>query len=258
MTTDLLTGRVALVTGAARGQGRGVALRFAREGACLVLGDLREDELEETRRLVEKEGAEAVAIPTDLSDVDRINALVDAAIEQFGALDVLYNNAGVIWGGPVETATVEDFDRVMAVNARSQLFAVARALPALKASEHASVINVSSIGGYVGAPMSSIYSASKAASIGVSRSLAVELAPYDIRVNAIVPGAIDTAMPQGFLANFEGAELEAMKERLVSRQLMKRFATVDEIGNVAVFLASDESSFLTGLTLPVDGGYTAW
>ena len=255
--TQRLAGRVAVVTGAASGQGAAVAVRFASEGADLVLADVQEEGLDQTRKAVEEIGRTALAVPTDLTREADLRALAAAAGEAFGQVDVLYNNAGVISGGDVDVVDWDVFDRVMAVNAKSQLFLVKHALPYLKAAGSASIVNVSSVGGLVGAPHNTVYAASKAAVSGITRCLAVELEPFGVRVNCIAPGAVDTPMPGVFLAHFEGAELEQMKGLLVSRQIQKRWATVDEIASVAAFLASDDASYITGHILPVDGGYLA-
>jgi meso-butanediol dehydrogenase / (S,S)-butanediol dehydrogenase / diacetyl reductase len=255
--TRRLAGRVAVVTGAASGQGAAVAARFAAEGADLVLADIREEGLDQTRKAIEETGRAALAVPTDLTRETDLRALAAAAGEAFGKVDVLYNNAGVISGGDVDGIDWDAFDRVLAVNAKSQLFLVKHALPYLKAAGKASIVNVSSVGGLVGAPHNTVYAASKAAVSGITRCLAVELEPFGVRVNCIAPGAVDTPMPGVFLAHFEGAELERMKGLLVSRQIQKRWATADEIASVAAFLASDDSSYITGHILPVDGGYLA-
>ena len=255
--TALLTDRIAIVTGAASGQGRAVAERFAAEGADVVLADIDEDGLAGTRDLVEAYGRKALPVPTDLTDEDSIRHLAEASGEAFGRVQVVYNNAGVISGGPVEEVDWARFDTVMAVNAKSQLFLVKYLMPYLRAAGGGSIVNVSSMGGIVGAPMNTVYAASKAAVTGITKCLAVELDPIGFRVNCICPGAVDTPMPQHFLQHFQGEELEHMRGLLVSRQIQKRWASVHEIASVATFLASDQSSFLTGLILPVDGGYAA-
>jgi NAD(P)-dependent dehydrogenase (short-subunit alcohol dehydrogenase family) len=183
--------------------------------------------------------------------------LAAAAGSAFGRVHVVYNNAGVTAGGPLGEVDWDNFDRVMTINAKSQLFLVKYLLPYLTAAEHSSVINVSSIGGLVGAPHNTVYAASKAAISGITRCLAVELEPIGVRVNCIAPGAVDTPMPGHFLDLFDGDERERMRGLLVSRQIQQRWAQPSEIASIAVFLASDASSFLTGLVLPADGGYTA-
>ena len=255
--SGLLEGRVAVVTGAARGQGQAVATRFAAEGADLVLADLNEEGLAQTQALVESAGRKALVVRTDLTREDDLKRLADQAGGAYGKVDILYNNAGIISGGSVDAIDWDTFDTVMAVNAKSQLFLVKYLLPHFKAAGSGAIVNVSSMGGLVGAPHNTVYAASKAAVSGVTRCLAVELDPFGIRVNCIAPGAVDTPMPGVFLAHFQGEELAHMKGLLVSRQIQKRWAHVDEIAAVATFLVSDQSSFLTGLIIPVDGGYSA-
>ena len=255
--TGVLDGRVAVVTGAARGMGQAVAKRFAAEGADLVLADVNQDGLGETQALVVAAGRKALVVPTDLTREEDLRRLASQAGDAYGKVDILYNNAGIISGGNVDSVDWDNFDKVMAVNAKSQLFLVKHLLPHLLAAGRGAIVNVSSVGGLVGAPHNTVYAAAKAAVSGITRCLAVELDPYSIRVNCIAPGAVDTPMPGAFLAHFQGEELEHMKGLLVSRQIQKRWAHVDEIASVATFLVSDQASYLTGLILPVDGGYLA-
>lgn len=250
--------RVALITGAARGQGRAAALRFAEEGARVVVTDVEQDGLEETRALVEAQGGNVVAVKAELTNMSDIDALVSACEESFGALDCLYNNAAVVTGGSIEEYTEEEWDRVLAVNSKSPYFLTQRALPLLRRSEHGSIIFTASTVAVIGIRGGVVYSASKAALIGMTRNLAYELAPDGIRVFCLVPGVIDTPMPRRFLESFPEEDREEVTSSWFARQLFKRFGRSEEIVSVAAFLASDDASFMSGTVIPVDGGWLSW
>jgi dihydroanticapsin dehydrogenase len=169
---------------------------------------------------------------------------------------VLHNNVGILIVKALQDHTAADFDRLMHVNCLSQLIAIQRVVPEMRTAGGGSIINVSSVGGLVALPSVSVYCASKAAVIGLTRSVAYELAP-EIRCNVICPGGVETPMSASHLATFEGGREEALR-LTTGRQLQKRFAKPTEIADVVVFLASDESSFMTGAVIPVEAGHTAW
>ncbi len=249
-----LTGRVALITGAGSGIGRAAAVRFAAAGARVGLTDLDKAALDETAALVGSDG-DVLSVAGDIVDPATVDELVTRAAERFGRVDALFNNVGILIMKSLLDTTAEDFDRLMHVNCLSQLIAIQRAVPAMRRSGGGSIINVSSVGGLVALPNVSAYCPSKSAVIGLTRAAAYEFAP-DIRCNAICPGGVDTPMAQGHLASFEDKD-KAMT-LLTGRQLIKRYARPEEIANVAVFLASDEASFMTGAVVPVEAGHTAW
>jgi NAD(P)-dependent dehydrogenase (short-subunit alcohol dehydrogenase family) len=250
-------GKSVLVTGAGGGLGRAVAMQLAQRGAKLALTDSNKDSLAQTIELIRQCGAEAVARTGDIVDPVTAADLMASAERSLGGIDGVCNVAGVLSGGTIENASIAEFDRAMHINCMAQLIVIQKALPALRRSQRASIVNVASIGALTALPMMSIYCASKAAVLGLTRAVASELAPQ-IRCNVICPGGIDTPMSRDFLAALSPGEREALIPKLTGRQLLKRFATPDEIAAAIVFLTSDESSFLTGAVVPVDGGVTAW
>ena len=246
-----------LITGAGGGLGRAAAVQFAMRGAKLALTDCDEDSLALTIELVRKCGAQVIGQAGDIVDPTTATQLVASAESSLGGIDGVCNIAGVLSVGPIEDGSIAEFDRAMHINCMAQLIVIQKALPALKRSQRASIVNVASIGALTALPLMSIYCASKAAVLGLTRAVASELAPK-IRCNVICPGGIDTPMSQTLLAGFDQSEREALLPKLTGRQLMKRFAQPDEIASAILFLISDESSFLTGAVVPVDGGATAW
>jgi NAD(P)-dependent dehydrogenase (short-subunit alcohol dehydrogenase family) len=251
--TDL-AGKMALITGAGSGIGRAAAVRFAAAGARIAITDLDDAALGETAALVDDdEGVPSVA--GDTVDPATADELVTKAAERFGRVDALFNNVGILIMKSLLDTTIDDFDRLMHVNCLSQLIAIQRAEPEMRRSGRGSIINVSSVGGQAALPNVSAYCPSKSAVIGLTRAAAAECAP-EIRCNVICPGGVSTPMSDIHLASFE--DKEAAMKLLTGRQLIKRYARPEEIANVAVFLASDEASFMTGAVVPVEAGHTAW
>jgi NAD(P)-dependent dehydrogenase (short-subunit alcohol dehydrogenase family) len=250
-----LADKVVLITGAAMGQGRRAAVRMAEEGAAVALMDVVADGLQETAQLVRAVGGAVVTRTGSVTDRASIEALVSTAMRELGSIDVLYNNAGIVVDGTLEETTVEGFDRLMHVNCLGQLLAIQCVLPEMRRAAGGSIVNVSSVGGLIALPRMAAYCASKAAVIGLTRGVAYECAEDGIRCNVICPGGVDTPMSERVLANFP--ERDAGVALLTGRQLFKRMAAADEIVEVAIFLASDASSFMTGAVVPVDAGATA-
>jgi NAD(P)-dependent dehydrogenase (short-subunit alcohol dehydrogenase family) len=256
--TDL-TGKVALITGAGSGIGRAAAARFAAAGARVGLTDIDEKGLAETAAELPDDAV--VSVAGDVVDPATMDELTTAVVARFGRVDALFNNVGILIMKSLLDTTAADFDRLMHVNCLSQLVAMQRVVPEMRRGKGGgepgggSVINVSSVGGLVALPNVSAYCPSKSAVIGLTRAAAAEFAP-DIRVNAICPGGVSTPMSDAHLESFD--DKEAAMRQLTGRQLIKRYARPEEIASVAVFLASDEASFMTGAVVPVEAGHTAW
>jgi 3-oxoacyl-[acyl-carrier protein] reductase len=238
-----LDGKVAVVLGAARGIGRGIAERFAEEGARLVLGDRKEDLLAEAARAL---GAESA--PCDVAEKAGVARIVDLAVERFGRLDILVQNAGIFPETALEAIPVAEWDEVLAVNLRGCFLAVQAALPSMRARGYGRIVLTSSITGpRVVPPGHAHYAASKAGINGLIRAAALEAAPFGITVNGVEPGNI---MTEGMRAERSPAYI-AMMERSVP---MGRLGTPRDVANAVLFLASDEAAYITGTTIVLDGG----
>ena len=248
-----LAGKIALITGAGSGIGRAAARLFAEAGARVGITDIDGEALAATAASLPQEAT--VSAVGDIVDPATIDELTTAAVTRFGRVDVLFNNVGVLILKSLLDTTRADFDRLMHVNCLSYLITMQRVVPEMRRAGGGSVINVSSVGGLVALPNVSAYCPSKSAVIGLTRAAAAEFAP-DVRVNAICPGGVSTPMSAAHLESF--ADKEAATKQLTGRQLIKRYARPEEIASVAVFLASDQASFMTGAVVPVEAGHTAW
>ena len=250
-----LAGRVALITGSGSGQGRAAALLFAREGARVVVSDVNVAGGEETVELVRKAGNEAIFQRADVSKARDIEALVEAATRAYGALHVLYNNAAIYGGGLddfVTELTEDGWDRIVDVNLKGVFLCCKFGIPALMASGGGSVINIASAAGLIGSRnRSHAYSATKGGVISLTRAMAVAYARRGVRVNAICPGGVDTPMIAGLI------DTEERQRRFAQAHPLGRLGTPEDIAYCALYLASDESSWVTGAIFPVDGGFTA-
>jgi NAD(P)-dependent dehydrogenase (short-subunit alcohol dehydrogenase family) len=247
-----LEGKVALITGAAAGLGRVAAERFASEGAHLVIADVVDGS--DAVAAIEEAGGKAIAVSCDVTDEDQVRAAVAAAVDTFGALHVLYNNAGVMLGeddGPV-TTPLETYQQTMDINVKGVLLGCRHGIPALLGSGGGSIVNVASFVAHMGAATPQIaYTASKGAVLAMTREIAIIYARQGIRANALCPGPIMTPLLAKFLSD------DARRERRLVHIPMGRFGDPVEIANGALFLASDESSWMTGQSLIIDGGITA-
>ena len=255
--TMRLAGRVAVVTGAAGGIGAAIARAMAAEGARVVVADVQSGEA--TVEAVRSAGGQAVFSQCDVSNADQVTAMVAATVEQFGALDVLVNNAGIAGGtGLLHELDVADWNLALAVNLTGPFLCTRAAMPHLLASGRGRIVNIASTYGLIGAPLAPAYCASKGGVVNLTRQLAVDYSGQGIRVNAICPGYIDTDMG-GHRAGLDpeaAAAANARREAAAARQPIGRQAHADEVASVAVFLSSDESSFMTGSIVTVDGGCT--
>jgi NAD(P)-dependent dehydrogenase (short-subunit alcohol dehydrogenase family) len=243
-----LTGRVAIVTGGSRGIGLAIAQGFAAVGAKVVVASRKAEACEEAARGIRTAGGEAVAVPAHVGNLEDIDHLVEQTIETFGGVDILVNNAANPLAQPLGSMTPEAFAKSYDVNVRGPLFLLQAALPYLKGSQAASVINVISAGVFTRGTYVALYVSGKAALLSLTRSMASELAPDGIRVNALAPGTVATQMTLN--------TSEEMQRGSVEAQLIKRMAQPDEMVPAALFLASDASSFMTGQVLVLDGGLT--
>ena len=243
-----LSGKRAIVTGGASGFGEGIARWFVAEGARVAIVDLN---LKAAQALAGELGEAAMAVRADVSNAAEIEAMAAAVTARFGGVDIVVNNAGVGQRPkPLETVEAEEFDRLWAVNARS-VYLTARALvPAMKAARNGAILNIASTGGVSPRPNLTWYNATKGWMIAATRGMAIELAPYGVRVNAINPVAGDTPM----LPTFMGRDSQEARARVVATIPLGRLSTPDDIAAAAVFLCSDEASMITGVALEVDGG----
>ena len=251
-----LQGKVAIVTGGGSGIGRGICIRFAEEGADIVVADIDEEGAEQTAALVGELGRQAVTVIADVSKRDEVKRLLSDALARFGTFDILCNNAGILRWGSIIDASEEDWDRVMDVNLKGSYLGSWHAGPEMERSGGGSIINLASIIGLVGYPAGigggfNPYAPSKGGVVQLTRNLAVDLASKGVRVNCICPGYVTTNLTRGLTQDPETlARLEGLHP-------MGRLGRPEEIAQAALFLASDESSYVTGAPLVVDGGYTA-
>ncbi len=247
-----LVGQIAFVTGAGRGLGRAGALAFAGAGAHLVLVSRTKSQLEETAALVEKLGRKALVATADTRSGAEVEAAVRAAVDAFGRIDILFNNAGTNVRKNVVDMPDEDFHAIMDTNVKGA-FLVARAVARqMVVQRSGAIINMSSMSAVSAEPTKAVYAASKGAMALLTRGLALELAPYGIRVNAIAPGYMLTSLVKG------GLDADpARKQRVLARIPLARLGEPEEIGGALVFLASDASRYITGASIAIDGGWTA-
>lgn len=252
-----LTGKICIITGAAGGQGRVAVDLFASEGAKIVASDLADTPSAELERVLAKHADTVIYHGADVTKEDQVTGLVDAAVAGFGDLDVLYNNHGIMLGKPFLDTAMADFDKIIDGNLRSVFMLSLYAARRMADSGGGSIIHVSSVGGIVGFPGMAAYGASKAGVAQLARSMATDLSDHNVRVNALCPGVIDTPMPRRYMADAGVDDVQAVWEGMEAMHLMKRVGRPEEVVWAALFLASDESSFVTGTVIPIDGGLTA-
>jgi NAD(P)-dependent dehydrogenase (short-subunit alcohol dehydrogenase family) len=247
------SGQVSLVTGASSGMGLATARAFAAHGASVTLADIDEDALRAATDELTSAGHKALGVVCDVSDEDQVAAMVDRTVATFGRLDMAFNNAGIMIP-PSDAADepTDNFDRVNAINLRGVWACMKHELRAMREQGSGAIVNCSSLGGLVGLPGRASYHASKHGVLGLTKSAALEYAPRGIRINAVCPGTIDTPMVAQMLANGELDMHEA-----IHNQPIGRLGTADEIAAAVLWLSSPAASFVIGVALPVDGGYTA-
>ncbi|MDD5711383.1 MAG: SDR family NAD(P)-dependent oxidoreductase [Smithellaceae bacterium] len=240
----------ALVTGAGGGIGRAIAVRLAKAGYNVAVADVKEGGIRQTADLIKAAGREALAITADMSRTEDVEAMVVKTVAVFGRLDILVNNAGVSSAGFIEQVTDDELIRVYGVNLFGVLRATRAAAPYLRKSGRGRVINISSVEGIRGSGLLPVYSSTKAAVIGLTRANAIELARYGVTVNAICPGPIQTDMLAPLIAD------EPSRLKFIKGVPMHRLGVPEDIAGAVAFLASEESSFITGNAIVIDGGMT--
>ncbi len=241
-----LKGKTAIITGAGSGFGAGIARKFVAEGAQVMIADINGDG---ARKIADELGA--VAHVVDVANGDSVADMTAAALKAFGRIDIMVNNAGVTHlPGPLDEISEADFDRVLAVNAKSVFLTAREIVPLMKAAKSGVILNVASTAGVSPRPNLNWYNASKGWMITATRTMAVELAPFGIRVNAINPVAGETPLLQTFM----GEDTPEIRAKFLSTIPIGRFSTPEDMGNAAAFLCSDEASMITGVAMEVDGG----
>ena len=250
--SERLKGKIGIVTGAGSGIGRACAIALANEGACVALCGRRKDRIEEVAREI---GDRAFAVAADVSRTSELNHLLDQTVRRFGGLNFLVNNAGILTVGNAEQITEEQWDHLFNVNVRSVWLLSRGALPHMRKAGGGSIINIASTLGIVGARNRAAYASSKGAVILLTKSMAIDYGHENIRVNAICPSFVETELTAALMAQVADAAA-ARRERTASHPI-GRLGRPEDVAGLAVYLASDESSWTTGTALPVDGGYLA-
>jgi 3-oxoacyl-[acyl-carrier protein] reductase len=247
-----LEGKVALVTGAGSGIGRATAELFAKEGAKVAVVDLSDEAGEQTVEAIRELGGDSIFIRADVSNADDVAAMIGKTVDAWGKIDILYNNAGIPMGAtPIEDVEDDFFDKTMAVNVRSVHLGIKHVVPHMKQQGGGVILNTASTAGIRPRPGLSAYAASKGAVIALTKALALELAPFKIRVVSINPVATDTPMLPSFFGNVDPSEA---RPRFLSTIPLGRFNTPEDIANAALYLASDEAYMVTGTAFEIDGG----
>jgi NAD(P)-dependent dehydrogenase (short-subunit alcohol dehydrogenase family) len=246
---NTFSGKVALVTGATSGIGKTTAIAFARAGAKVVLSGRRETEGAEVVRQIKELGGDAGFVRAEIEKDADVKAMVDFTVEKFGRLDIAFNNAGVEWKGPLEQATEAEYRRIFDINVWGVLNSMRHEIPVMLKNGGGAIVNTSSVGGHVGFPEVSIYIASKHAVEGLTKSVALEFAKQNLRINAVAPGPIATDMWDRFAGE--------ATEQITGSIPVGRVGTAEQIGAAVLYLASDAAQFTTGTSLVVDGGFIA-
>jgi len=253
--TGRVAQRIAIVTGAGSGIGQASAIRLAEEGATVICADINSSAANETAELISKMNLKAEGFEIDIADSNACDSIVSYCVEKYGAIDILVNNAGVNLPGVFHEVSNETIDRTLNVNVKGAMYLTRAALPHMLKNSRGSIVNMSSVNGLVSEPYLSVYSASKGAIVMFTRGIALDYAKSGIRCNAICPGWVDTPINHAHAKMLGG--LDHVYKTIDSFQPIGRPGTSREIANVVLFLASDESSFMTGSIVSADGGMTA-
>lgn len=246
-----LEGKTAVVTGGASGIGEEIAKFFADEGAKVVVSDIADEKDQKTVDAIKEKGGEAVYFKADVSKADQVDAMISKCVDEYGKIDILVNNAGIVRQGKLEEFSEEDWNAIIDVNLKGVFLGIKRVVPEMLKEGKGKIINITSIAGLVGFDQTGAYCASKGGVTALTREAAVEYAPKKINVNCIAPGIIKTSMTDDMLEDPE------TRKNLEQTTLYPRFGKPADIASAAVYLASDESDFVNGETLVVDGGWIA-
>ena len=254
-----LDSKIALVTGAGSGIGREIALLYAQQGAQVTVADIQEDAAAAVVAEISERNGLARSLPLNVADEGQVRVAMQGVVEQYGRLDILVNNAGVSHVGNVLETSAEDWDRVMAVNARGVFLCAKYAVAQMLQQNPAGgiLVNIASVAGMIAVDRRFPYGASKGAVISMTRSIAIDFANQGIRANAICPGTVHTPFVEGFLERNFAENKDEVRQQLHARQPIGRMGRPEEIAAAALYLASDEAALITGSTLVIDGGWTA-
>jgi len=253
----ILSGKSALITGASAGIGRATALKMAQEGARVVVSDIAAEAGEETAAMIRAEGGEALFVRADVAQPADVEALVARAVEAYGRIDCACNNAGIEGRiAPLADQPIDNFDRIMAVNARGTFLCMRAEIAAMLKTGGGAIVNIASVAGLIGFPGLSPYVASKHAINGMTKNAALEYGKAGIRVNAICPGGVDTRMLDSLAEQVTGGT-QTTAQMMDPLHPIGRIGKPGEIAEAIVWLCSDRASFVTGATMPVDGGFVA-
>jgi NAD(P)-dependent dehydrogenase (short-subunit alcohol dehydrogenase family) len=250
-----MNGKVAIITGSGNGIGRATARLFAREGAKVVVVDVEREPAAETVRLIEEEGGAATLSLADVSIGRAVEAMAGETLEQFGRIDILHANAAVQITEPIGETGEDEWDRLHVVNLKGAFLCAKAVLPAMQRERQGAIIITSSGHAFATHPNSTAYASTKGGQLAFMRALALDCAPYGIRVNCVIPGATDTRLLRGFIDAAD--DPKTAEQRLLETIPMRRFARPEDIANAVLFLASDYASYITGTSLAVDGGLLA-
>lgn len=254
-----LKDKVVVLTGAASGIGRSTAILFAKEGAIQIISDINEVGLKETYEMIKDGKENTIFMKVDVTKPAEVKDMIDTTIKKYGKIDILICNAGVVRVGPIEDFPDEDYDLLINVNLKGTYYTCKYAVPYFKNQKFGSIITLASVAAHIGQVNHANYCSTKAGILGFTRALALDLAPYGVRVNSVSPGATDTPMLQGDVAKQardRGVDYNMVKKEFEEEGVMGRWARPEEIATGILFLATNESSYMTGADLRLDGGWT--
>lgn len=254
-----LKDKVVVLTGAASGIGRSTAILFAKEGAIQIISDINEVSLKETYEMIKDGKKNTIFMKVDVTKPAEVKDMIDTTIKKYGKMDILICNAGVVRVGPIEDFPDEDYDLLIDVNLKGTYYTCKYAVPYFKNQKFGSIITLASVAAHIGQVNHANYCSTKAGILGFTRALALDLAPYGVRVNSVSPGATDTPMLQSDVAKQardRGVDYEVVKKEFEEEGVIGRWAEPEEIAAGILFLATNESSYMTGADLRLDGGWT--